>query len=357
MANELAMFNPQAGVPDHIRNAFGEETNLESRVTVPSLSYEGKTWTVSANGNKVKLIKRNDDGDEVPVSIMRVVVLDYAKRRGRAFYEGEYDPQNIGAPVCWSDDGITPDNSSPKLQSTKCETCPMAVKGSKITAQGKAVTACGQHRMLAVVPANQLSFTPLRLKIAITSDFDKQSPDEEAKGWYAFSNFTDFLKSRGVTHSAQLVTKIKFDANAPYPKLFFAADRWLTQDEIAQVAPMTKDPEVQKLLGGTWTPAGVDGTLKGDTTTVEAPSTKAQVASQASATAEEDDDGDIIMQGIDAPAAAAQQEPAQAAAPVTPATRSKPSPAPAAKKAAEAAPSASTDVPPEIANLLADWGD
>lgn len=357
MANDVTLFGGTGGqLPTHVANFFGEESNIENRTTVPSLSPEGKTWTISLDGTKTKLQRPNADGDLEPVSVMKVVVLDYAKRRGRAYYEGEYDPTNVGAPVCWSDDGIEPDNSSPKLQAKKCAECPMAVKGSKITAQNKPVTACGQHRMLAVVPAHKLDFTPLRLKIAITSDFDKQSPDAEAQGWYAFSNYTDYLKSRGVQHTAALVTKMKFDPNAAYPKIFFAADRWLEPNELAIVAPMTKSEAVQQLLSGTYTPAGVDGVRKDETTAgLEAPATKPQAATAAAAMTDEDDDG--IIMGIDAPAAAQVQEPAQAGTPAPRAPKAKASPAPAAAKAAEVAPAVSTDVPDDVKALLADWGD
>jgi hypothetical protein len=76
----------------------------------------------------------------------------------------------------------------------------------------------------------------------------------------------DYLKSRGVQHSAAVVTKMKFDANAAYPKIFFAAERWLEPQELAIVAPLTKSDDVQKLLAGTYTPAGVDGVEKHSTT-------------------------------------------------------------------------------------------
>lgn len=353
--NDLTTFDPKQGLPAHIAGFFEQESNIQDRQTVPSLSYEGKTWTIALDGNKTKLIKRNADGDEEPVSVMKVVVLDYAKRRGRAFYEGEYDPNKIGSPVCWSDDGIEPDASSPKLQSKKCETCPQAVKGSKITQQGKAVQACGQHRMLAVVPANKLDFTPLRLKIAITSDFDKQSPEAEQQGWFAFSNYTDHLKSRGVQHTAALVTKIKFDANAPYPKLFFAADRWLDESELKTVVPLTKDEGVAKLLGGTWTPAGVDGVRKDDTTAAPTAETQAP-ATKAQAQAVDDDEGEIVLQGIDAPASEPVQEAAQAEVEVD-AKPAKKEPKKAAKAAETATETASTDVPDDVKALLADWTD
>jgi hypothetical protein len=272
MANEIAMFDPKAGMPAHVAAFFGQEggSNIEDRAKVPSLSPQGKTWTISVDGNKTKLM-RNLDGDMVPVGVLRVVVLDFAKRRGRAYYEGAYDPEKEAAPVCWSDDGITPDETVPadvKQNKTafQCDKCPMAAKGSKIADGGKAVTACSQHRMLAVVPENKLDFKPLRLKIAITSDWDKESPGAAAEGWFAFQNYMDYLKSRGVQHSAAVVTKMKFDTNASYPKIFFAAERWLNPDELAIVAPLTKSDEVQKLLGGTFTPAGVDGVNKHETT-------------------------------------------------------------------------------------------
>lgn len=264
MANEVTMFKG-SNVPAYVNDQL--EGNIDSRSTVPSLSYEGKVWQIAMDGNKTKLVRKNADGDEEPVNIMRVVVLDYAKRRGRTYYEGDYDPKNVSAPKCWSEDGIAPDKSVPtevkeEETSFKCETCPMAVKGSKVTNQGKAVTACSQHRMLAVVPSNKLDFQPLRLKIAVTSDWDKQSPDAEAQGWRAFSNYMDYLQSQGVKHSAALVTKIKFDTSAQYPKLFFAPDRWLTEEEVKQIAPIAKSDEVKGLLAGTWTPNGVDGTRK-----------------------------------------------------------------------------------------------
>jgi hypothetical protein len=277
----LAVFNPQQNAPAHVANFFeAEGTNIAPRTTVPSLSPEGKTWTISLNGQKTKLQRRNTDGDLEPMPIMKVVVLDYGKQRGRAYYEGEYDPANVSAPVCWSDDGVAPDASLPgpfaagtavepgssrKISAT-CANCPMAVKGSKvIPGTNKAVTACAQHRMLAVTPDPALGLKdipPLRLKIAMTSDWDKQSPQQEQEGWLAFSNYVDWLVARNVKHTAALVTKMKFDPDAAYPKIFFSAERYLEANELAIVGPLSKADETKKLLGGTWTPAGVDGVPK-----------------------------------------------------------------------------------------------
>lgn len=341
--SNIELFKPNA-VPAHAQALF-EDSNIADKQTVPSLGYEGKVWSVALDGKKTRLTKRNADGDEEPVSVMKVVVLDYAKRRGRSFYEGGYDPNKTSAPVCWSDDGITPDASAVNKQSSKCEGCPQSIKGSKITDTGVETTACSQHRMLAVVPANKLDFTPLRMKIAVTSDYDKKSPDQASQGWHAFSQYTDYLTSNGVKHTAALVTKMKFDSSTAYPKIFFAADRWLEANEVEQVVPLTKSDEVKKLLGGTWTPAGVDGVKKEETT--------AQPPVAAEPVPADEEEEEIVL-----PASGpAPQQPAQSEAAPPKSARQKATPAPAAAKAEEATPTVSTEVPPEVAALLAEWGD
>lgn len=270
-----------AALPAHTTRFFEEAgSNIAPRTTVPSLSPEGKTWTLSINGQKTKLQRRNSDGDLEPMPIMKAVILDYNKNRGRAYYEGEYDPNNVSAPICWSDDGMRPDDSLPgpfpagtaiqpgtsRKISDACASCPMAVKGSKVIAgTNKAITACAQHRMLALVPDPALGLKdipPLRLKIAMTSDWDGLSPDQEQQGWLAFKNYTEWLAARGCKHTAAIVTKMKFDPDAAYPKIFFSAERPLEENELAVIAPLAKSDEVKKLLGGTWTPAGVDGVPK-----------------------------------------------------------------------------------------------
>lgn len=363
MSTALTMFDPKVGVPAHIAAFFENDggSNIESRTGVPSLSPGGKVWTISLNGEKVPLMKRTPDGDVEPVNVMRAVILEFAKRRGRAYYPGAYDPDNAGAPLCWSADGVTPDASVVDKQSAKCGDCPMSAKGSKVGDNGKAQVACSQHRMLVVVPSNKLDFEPLRLKIAMTSDWDKESPDQATQGWFAFQNYIEWLKTKGVNHTAAVVTKMKFDSKAAYPKIFFAADRWLTAEELAQVNPLTKDEAVLQLLNNTYTPAGADGVKVADQPVGNAvrgaTSTTGGDQSIAS-TSDDDDDGEIILGGLGAPAAVLVQEPAQAA--VASPRAAKTSTAAAAKAAVAATiaePVAATSVvDASLGDLLADWG-
>jgi hypothetical protein len=258
-SNALAQWDPNSGaaLPAYLADALGElGSNIPDRQTVPSLSYEGKTWQVVMNGEKRKLQATNADGDLVPIPIMRTVILNFNPARGRAYYLGTYDPSKSSAPECWSADGVAPDTSVKNKQAALCNACPMSVKGSKVQ-DGKEIVACSSHRMLAVAAALDLDHDPLRLKIAVTSDYDKEVVEH---GWFAFRQYADWLKSRGVSNTALVVTKIKFDANAQYPKLLFALDRPLTPEELAKVKTHLAGTKVAELLAEKWTAAGTAGT-------------------------------------------------------------------------------------------------
>lgn len=259
----LTTWDPNSGaaLPAYLTEGLEElGTNINDRMTVPSLSYEGKTWQIVRGGDRQKLQAPNSDGDMVPIPIMRTVILNYNPDRGRAYYPGTYNPSQTAQPDCWSRDGKEPDPGSKKKQASACNGCPQAVKGSKVQ-DGKEMVACGSHRMVAVAPAFDILSDPLRLKIAVTSDYDKEVVEH---GWMAFRQYTDWLKSRGITHTAMAVTKIKFDPNTAYPKLLFSLDRPVTPEEFAQVKQALANPKVAELLAENWSPAGVNGTPTND---------------------------------------------------------------------------------------------
>ena len=258
MSKELQLFNGEA-VPAHIRKRMAQlPQNIEDRATVPSLVMLGKgTWAIVLNGETTRLQKRDSEGDLVDMPVFRGIILDFAKRRGRTYYPGAYDPDKPGKPKCWSDDGITVSSHVPvdDLPVTedgeiirKCANCPFSEKGSKINELGNPVAACGEHRLIALVPSNKPDFTPLRLKLSITSDFDGKSPELEAEDWYAFSNYKDMLRKRGVTNTAVVITKIRFDPNKKFPKLIFQWGGWVDEQWEDHIAKTIESDGVKSLL-------------------------------------------------------------------------------------------------------------
>ena len=352
MSTAMTLFDSNTlAIPEHLRD-LNDDGNIDDRISIPSLGIEGKTWTISVNGEKTPLMKRDSDGDEVPLSVMRVVVLDFQKRRGRSYYPGAYDPTKAAQPTCWSEDGVAPHPSILEPQCKTCAECPMAAKGSKVTEQGKATAACAQHRLLAVVPAFKMDMEPLRLKIPVTSDYDKENTNPQ---WFAFQQYRDFLKARGVNHTATLVTKLKFDTSVAYPKILFSPDRWVEPAEKAVVNPAVKSDHVRSLLDGSWTPAGVNGKQN------PAPDEDDEDAVRAAA-AEKAEKERIAAEAKAAKAKAAKEaEKAAAAKPTTAFVVDDDDDVPAqSAKASE--PDADTtvtdaDLPSDVADLLSDWDD
>jgi hypothetical protein len=103
-------------------------------------------------------------------------------------------------------------------------------------------------KRLVVVPATDLTFDALLLRLAQTSMWDGKNDENEAKGFYAWDQYVEFLRKRGCNHTALLVTKIKFDPRVAYPKLLFGATRYLDKDEWAMVKERTEEEATMSLL-------------------------------------------------------------------------------------------------------------
>jgi hypothetical protein len=330
--NPMAIFDP-AAVPAHVKAAQeAGTTNIVTRSQINALTFPGKVWTVTIDGSKRPLMHVNADGEEELVQTVDVVIIAYNENRGRAYFGGRaYDPGQEMAPVCWSNDGVTSSPNATERQSEKCNVCPQAIKGSRQTDQGKAAAACGVHRNLAVIPQRKdLSQAPLlRLKIPQTSDFDGLNKEAQAKSMFAFTNYLNFLKSKGVPFTYSLTTKIKFDNTKSYPKLWFSPGRWLTEEEAAICAEIAEQPTLDDMLKTDFTGFG-NARPPGITEADEA---------------ETDDDAEVIIPQRPtatavAPKAAAPARPEPAPPAPAPTPTSTSTKAKAASKKAEAAASA-----------------
>lgn len=323
--NPLAIFDPNQ-LPAHVKAAQEAGTsNIVTRSQVNALTFPGKVWTVNIDGSKRPLMRTNADGEEELVQTFDAVIIAYNENRGRAYYGGRaYDPNQESAPDCWSNDGVTSSPNAPARQSEKCNVCPQAIKGSRQTDQGKPAAACAVHRNLAVVPRSKdLGAAPLlRLKIPQTSDFDGLNKEAQAKGMFAFSNYLNFLKSKGVPFTYSLTTRIRFDNTKSYPKLWFSPGRWLTEEEAATCAEVAGSPNLDDLLKTDFT--GFGGTRPPGITEAD----------------EEDDDEapfDVTPAPAPAPKAATPKAAAPSAPPLIPAPANGKGKATAAQKKAEAA--------------------
>jgi hypothetical protein len=248
-------------VIDAEMDAFLEEqSNIVPPPQVNSLSTSGKQFTMTLDGETKPLMRKDSDGDEIPVSVFKAVILDWAQKRGRSFYDGPYDPKKPQMPECWSDDCDTPSVHVKKPQAKKCEGCPQSVKGSRQSEKGQDMTACQQYRLISLVPATGLGqFPPLRMKLSITADYDGKKGEHEDSGWFAYGNYMRYLRAKGVAHTAKVVTKIKFDPSVTWPKLLFAASAFMDNDQLKAVKALLGSDEVKAQVSGAFSPNGKDG--------------------------------------------------------------------------------------------------
>jgi hypothetical protein len=324
--------NPQAltifdnsQLPAHLAE-LNEQGNIVARPQTNQLSFRGKAWRVIVDG--VENIVRNSGGD--PVQSVQVTILDYNKLRSRAYYAGGFEEGKSTPPTCWSKDGVAPDLSVPpgQKQSSTCAACPQSTKGSRVTESGKEVAACAQFKRMVVVPLHDPSFVPLLIKIPQTSMWDKNNAENEARGFYAFDQYMDLLKRKGVNHTANITTKISFDARMSYPKLIFSAAGWTPAENVEKIKAQLAEKElIDQILNvidvgptheGT-APAPEEFEQPAASGAVAAPAPAAPVAAPATAT----------------PAAATK-----------PATRPRPAPKAAAATAAAMAPATDPDDTP-----------
>lgn len=329
----LTTFEDRPALSAKHRQFVDENKNIPDRATVPSLSFEGKSFHISMNGERYTLMKTDADGDKVAVTTLKVVVLDQNLKRGRSYYPGAYNPEKAAMPVCWSDDGTVPSPHCKTPVSPNCAGCPMSVKGSKENSE-KDVAACSVHQFIAVTPAFDLGHEPLRVKLPITSIWDGQNKVNDAAGWFAFKNYTDFLRANGVDHTALLVTKIKFDSSVAYPKLLFARDKFLTDEELDVVIPVVQSDKVKQLISTSWTPNGVDGVKQG---AISGPAEDKAAAAAKDVTPKEDPTAAKKAAEFEAAQKEAAEKAAKKAARVAAAQAAAEAAAAAAKAAAKAA--------------------
>lgn len=265
MAKALTVFNPDM-MPAHIAEAQQDGPgNIVNAISVDKLTYQNKIWAVNVEGTKTAIMMTNDEGDEMPRPFIPVIIVDYAKKRGRSYFLGGFDPKKVASPVCWSEDGVAPDAKAPGtpkinaegevdpvngVRVDACANCPMSVKGSKIDERNKETYACASHRRLVVALRGQPDFPLLQLQIGITADYDATSTGLAEKNIFAFTQYQKYLTSKGIKYTSSVVTRLRFDTTdgVTWPKVMFEPIGYATPDEQSLYKPMAGTPEIEAIL-------------------------------------------------------------------------------------------------------------
>lgn len=246
--SNITVFN-SAKAPAFVANAELSETTLAlaggvSGPGVKRVSIKGGVFRLVAGGKEIANIEDRH---------LDVIVVKAAPKVSRIFYAGKYDKDAAAvAPDCWSNDGETPDKSIKSPQASNCAKCPQNIAGS---GNGNS-RACRYQQRLAVVLANNPAGDVLQLTLPATSIFGKGEGDKLPLQAYARWAATQTPP----VNLDMVVTRMKFDTTAESPKLVFAPQRWLTNDEYETVKDKAQGVEAQRAV--LMTPAAADGVTR-----------------------------------------------------------------------------------------------
>lgn len=232
-SNSLAAAAPQ-GVDEITRRLLGNTLNLKR------ISIRGGKWRMVMGGEQIAT--SNSD-------TLDVVVVNAAPHVSRYWYNKGYDGKTVGAPDCWSNDGVRPDAKSKLPQWKQCEGCPKNIAGSGTNGQGR---ACRYARRLAVVLANDVQGSDVyQLQLPPTSMFGK-AKDENHMGLDAYVRHL-----AGYNYSITgVVTEMRFDPNAESPRIYFRPADRLTDEQRAIV--IKKGQSQEALAAISFNPGSID---------------------------------------------------------------------------------------------------
>lgn len=198
----------------------------------------GYSKRLSIRGGVFRLVSEGKEIETIEDRHLDVVIVAAAPKIARTYYEGEYVEGESKSPDCWSADGDKPHSSVKTPQGKTCATCPQNVKGS---GQGDS-RACRFSQRLGVVLANDPSGMLLQLTLSATSIFGKAEGDNRPLQAYA-----RWLAEQGVDPGT-VVTRMRFDTAVAVPKLFFRAQRWLTEQEYAACKEQADSEDAKKVI-------------------------------------------------------------------------------------------------------------
>ena len=244
--SNIIPFQNQQGMASLFQDMFGNTGVADDLTTgvglgFPYLSFKGKTFKIVDGQNEEVLYSVETPG--MPAQYIDVVILKASRFMAKTFYLNGWSDDAHAPPDCSSINGVEPDPGVPARQNNVCASCQWNEWGSRVNtsdgteSKGK---ACQDGRRTAVALIDALD-DPMLIRIPPTSLKNLASHGAQ-------------LTKRGVPYQA-VVTRIFFDHNESYPKLMFAAQRYINDEEARAVYELiggsgrAPDPIIEQICG------------------------------------------------------------------------------------------------------------
>lgn len=181
MSNEIAVFG--RALPAHLQDQTQGVSDYWDDVGssgVARIKMKGNVLQAVVGGEVI--------ASSAPLQPMNVVLLRPSKV-GRTYYEGVYVEGSKELPTCYSNDGETPAPDAQKPQCTRCDLCPMNMKGSGTQPDTK---ACRYRQSIAVWTPGENDNTwdtIFQVNLSATAIFDDKPNQQGYMGLQALLRF------------------------------------------------------------------------------------------------------------------------------------------------------------------------
>jgi hypothetical protein len=229
--NQMMPFNP-AALPAHLQQAAGSAAaNL---IAATGTGGGSQVDHISIKGGRFHVVRNGQQPETLQLFALRVILVHANPGITKAFYSGAWNPDaDAEAPVCSSDDGVTPRADAEAPQCATCAACQQNQFGSKINpTNNKPTKACQDKKSVAIVTPGNAAGEILRLQIPAAS----------------LKDFGAYLRSLPVAYH-YVITEISFDTNVSYPKLTFKAVDYVGPQEVDIVTKRHNSDEAKQYAG------------------------------------------------------------------------------------------------------------
>lgn len=229
---QLIPFNP-AALPAHLQQAAGA-SNI-NMLAATGTGGGSQVDHISIKGGRFHIVRSGKEPVTLQLFALNVVIIHANPGMTKALFAGAWNPDaEAEAPICSSDDGVTPRADSDKIQCETCAACPQNQFGSKINPQtGKETKACQDKKTIAVVTPGEEGGEMLRLQIPAAS----------------LKDFGQYLRSLPNVPYYGVITEITFDTSVSYPKIKFRPVDYVSEQGFAIAASRHQTDEAKMMAG------------------------------------------------------------------------------------------------------------
>lgn len=237
MSNEIAVFG--GALPAHLQDQTQGVSDYWDDVGssgVARIKMKGNVLQAVVGGEVI--------ASSAPLQPMNVVLLRPSKV-GRTYYEGVYVEGSKELPTCYSNDGETPAPDAQKPQCTRCDLCPMNMKGSGTQPDTK---ACRYRQSIAVwTPGENDSTwdTIFQVNLSATAIFDDK-PNQQ--GFMGLQALLRFYRSNKLDPS-KAWTQLCIDPFSEQKRILMKPLGYIEDpQEYEQVRRLIESDEIERIL-------------------------------------------------------------------------------------------------------------